>query len=92
MRLLQAAGYAVTATDVVAIEVRDEPGGLVELLDVFKAGGVNVAYMYAFASRMGQSAVMVFSFNDLDAAIAALTRSGINPVAPINLYRRLDER
>jgi hypothetical protein len=92
MRRLETAGFAVTVTDVVAIEVRDEPGGLIELLKIFEEAGVNLAYMYAFTSRLGDSAVMIFSFNDLGAAIAALTRSGINPVAPVTLYQRLDEK
>lgn len=91
-RRLEAAGYAATETDVIAIEVRDQPGGLLELLDVFKAANVNVASMYAFSSRLGRSAVMVFSFENLAAAIAALTRAGINPVAPITIYEGLDIR
>ena len=42
--------------------------------------------MYAFTERLGQSAVLVFSFDDLDAAIRCLTRAGINPVTPVYLY------
>jgi hypothetical protein len=92
LQRLAAVGYPVTVTDVVAIEVRDEAGGMLELLEIFQAANVNVAYMYAFTSRLGTSAVLVFGFDDLAAAIAALTRAGINPVAPVNLYQRLDEK
>jgi hypothetical protein len=92
LQKLAAAGYPVTVTDVVAIEVRDEPGGMLELLRIFQEAKVNVAYMYAFTARLGASAVLVFGFDDLAAAIAALTRAGINPVAPVNLYQRLDEK
>ena len=91
-RRLEEAGYEVAVDDVVAIEVRDEPGGLLALLDVFKEAKVNVAYLYAFTSRLGDSAVLIFAFEDLAAAIAALTRAGINPVAPVTLYQRLDEK
>jgi len=52
---------------------------------------LNVAHMYAFAERLGQSAVLVFSFNDLDAALRCLTRAGINPVMPVDLYERSGE-
>ena len=89
--LLQSAGYTVTVTEVLAIEVLDEPGGLLELLRVFKEAGLNVATMYAFTSRLGDSAVLVFSFDDIDAAIKTLTRAGINPVAPVHLYDRFDD-
>jgi hypothetical protein len=89
--VLQAAGLVVAVTEVLAIEVRDEPGGLVELLAIFERAGINVEYMYAFTARLGNRAVLVFRFDDLDAAISALTRAGVNPVSPINLYDRLEE-
>ena len=88
---LQAAGWKVEVHDVLAIEVRDQPGGLVGLLEVFRAAGLNVGYMYAFTARRGDSAVMIFSFDDLDAAIFALARAGINPVSPVSLYDHLDD-
>jgi len=40
---------------------------------------------------LGSRAVLVFRFNDLDAAISALTRAGINPARPIHLYDLLEE-
>jgi hypothetical protein len=89
--VLEAAGLVVTITEVLAIEVPDQPGGLADLLDIFQRVGINVEYMYAFAARLGNCAVLVFRFDNLDAAIAALTRAGINPVSPINLYEHLDE-
>jgi hypothetical protein len=89
--LLQAAGYKVQVSHVLAIEVADKPGGLMELLRLFAQAGLNVAHMYAFTERLGQSAVLVFSFNDLDAAITCLTRAGINPVTPVFLYDRPGE-
>ena len=80
--MLEAAGLAVAVTEVLAIEVRDQPGGLVELLRVFADAGINVEYMYAFTARLGDSAVMVFSFDDLDAAIFALARAESTRSAP----------
>jgi len=89
--VLEAVGLTVTMTEVLAIEVRDEPGGLVKLLQVFDRAGINVEYMYAFTARLDVRAVMVFCFNDLDAAIFALARAEINPVSPVNLYDCLNE-
>ena len=89
--MLEAAGLVVAVTEVLAIEVADRPGGLVELLAIFEQAGINVEYMYAFTARLGNRAVLVFRFDDLDAAISALTRAGINPVSPIHLYDRLEE-
>lgn len=89
--VLEGAGLAVAVTEVLAVEVLDQPGGLTELLGLFEQAGINVEYMYAFAARLGDRAVLVFRFDDLDAAISALTRAGINPVSPIVLYDRLEE-
>ena len=89
--VLEAAGLAVSVTEVLAVEVLDQPGGLVELLSIFERAEINVEYMYAFTARLGDRAVMVFRFTDLDAAITALTRAGVNPVSPINIYDRLED-
>jgi len=90
--VLEAAGLAVAVTEVLAVEVLDQPGGLAELLGLFGRAGINVEYMYAFTARLGNRAVLVFRFDDLDAAISALTRAGINPVSPITLYDHLEEQ
>ncbi|MGA2618692.1 MAG: ACT domain-containing protein [Thermoguttaceae bacterium] len=90
--LLEAAGYKVHVSYVLAIEVADKPGGLLDLLRLIAEAGLNVAHMYAFTERLGQSAVLVFSFDDLDAAITCLTRAGINPVTPVYLYDQLGEQ
>jgi len=89
--VLEAAGWVVSVTEVLAVEVGDRPGGLVELLGLFEKAGLNIEYMYAFTARLGNRAVLVFRFDDLDAAITALTRAGINPVSPIDLYEHLEE-
>ena len=89
--VLQAGGLSVAVTEVLAVEVPDQPGGLADLLDIFQHAGINVEYMYAFTARLGDRAVLVFHFEDIDAAITALTRAGINPVSPIVLYDHLNE-
>ncbi len=89
--VLEKAGLVVAVNHVLAIEVADRPGGLAELLGLFEKAAINVEYMYAFTARLGNRAVMIFRFDRLDAAISALTRAGINPVSPIDLYDRIEE-
>ena len=89
--VLEAARLVVAVTEVLAVEVQDHPGGLTGLLGLFDQAGLNVEYMYAFTARLGNHAVLIFRFDDLDSAITALTRAGINPVSPINLYDHLEE-
>jgi hypothetical protein len=42
--------------------------------------------MYAFAMRAGGDAVMVFRFDDMDRAIAALQKAGVNVFKPVDLF------
>lgn len=63
--------------DVVALEIADTPGSLADLLQLFLGTRINVEYMYAVASATRDKAVMVFRFNDIDQAIAALRKNNI---------------
>ena len=41
LEVLEEAGLVVAETEVLAIEVSDQPGGLVELLGLFEQAGIN---------------------------------------------------
>ena len=84
--LLQTAGWAVTVTDMVAIDVDDQPGGLVRTLEVLAAANANIEYMYGFFLRGSGRAAMLFRFDDSAAAIAALRAAGVQPVTADALY------
>ena len=86
--ILEQAGYLVNVTEVVAVEVADRPGGLVGLLDLFEAGGINIEYMYAFPYTRGDQAILIFRFNDPDAAMGQLQAAGINLLASDELLRK----
>jgi hypothetical protein len=85
-QVLAASGYAVTTTEVVALQVPDRPGGLASVLGALEAPGISVEYMYAFAMRAGGDAVMVFRFDDMDRAIAVLQAAGVNVFKPVDLF------
>lgn len=82
-----AAGYAVTTSDVVALQVPDRPGGLAGVLVLLEKAGVSVEYMYAFAERPGTEAVMVFRFDNTDKALAALHAAGVPVFKPVDLFK-----
>ena len=83
---LEKAGYVANVREVVAVTVSDRPGGMVELLDVIGAAGINIEYMYAFTFHHGQEAVLVFRFDDPDRAIAALNAAGRNVLDAVSLF------
>lgn len=84
--VLQGEGWAVTVSEMVAVDVDDHPGGLVRTLEVLAAAAVNIEYMYAFYLRHGGRVVLMFRFEDPDAAVAALAAAGIAMVTEQDLY------
>ncbi len=85
-QILKDAGCVVNITDVIATEVEDKPGGLAHVLDVIEEAGLNIEYMYAFTFRKNDRAVLVFRFDDPDAAISAMQSRGINVIGSVELY------
>lgn len=71
-KVLQDAGCVVNLTEVVAVDVADRPGGLVEVLEVIDAAGLSIEYMYALTCHTGSRATIVFRFEKPDEAIDAL--------------------
>jgi hypothetical protein len=85
--LLEAHGFVAKVTEVLAVEVPDGPGGLADILDALVGSGVNIEYMYAFPYVRGDRAILIFRFNDPDAAIERLQTAGINLVASEELLK-----
>ena len=86
--VLEKAGCVVKVTEVLAIEVADRPGGLGQILEIVDRAGLNIEYMYAFAEKRGDRALLVFRFTDSDAALQVLQAGGINPIRTIELFNR----
>ena len=71
---LKDAGFTVRRTPVVAVQVPDRPGGLATMLNALR--GTPVEYMYAFVRKSGEQALVVFRFEDPEAAMATLRKAG----------------
>ena len=67
-------------TQVLAVEVNDEPGGLNKVLDPLSELDVNVEYMYAFANPQCKNAIMIFRFDDIEKATEILGRNNIKVI------------
>lgn len=79
-------GFTVNKTEVVAVEVPDDPGGLYNILQVLDQAKINVEYMYAFVERNAGNAVIIFRFDEVDKAIAALSEKGVSILTGEHLY------
>jgi hypothetical protein len=89
--LLEKEGFVVKVTEMIAIEVADEPGGLADILTILEKARVNLEYMYGFTLKNEGKGLLAFRFDDPDAAIAALQKKGIKPVASSELFERLEK-
>ena len=86
VQVLKENGYTISRTNVVAVEVPDQPGGLHSILEVLAKAGINIEYMYAFVERSGQNAVMLFRFDNSDAAIDVLLKNNKTVLPGEKLY------
>ena len=85
-RVLRDNGFRVSRTTVVAVEVPDRPGGLHSILAVLKNDNILVEYLYAFVEKSGENAVIIFRFDDSDAAIEVLRKNNFNVISGEKLY------
>lgn len=69
--------YVYKTTPVIAAEVIDKPGGLVEILDVLAQADINLEYTYTFLGRREEAAYMILRVDDNDAAGKALAAAGV---------------
>lgn len=74
---LRGHNFTVSKTEVVGVEVPDSPGGLSSILQILDQNNVNVEYMYAFAERSRDNAVIIFRFDNTDEAIQALINNDV---------------
>ncbi|NPA15540.1 MAG: ACT domain-containing protein [Deferribacteres bacterium] len=84
--VLKQAGFTVGITEVIAVEVDDQPGGLAKVLTTLADNGLNVEYMYAFVEKSRDKAVLIFKFENLDKAIDVLTKAGITILPGEKVY------
>jgi hypothetical protein len=89
-KLLEKNGFVVRVTDMVAVQVSDQPGGLSKILDLLEKARINVEFMYAFTEKRENKAVLVFRFDDPDNAIKILRQRKVNVVASVDLLKQAE--
>ncbi|MDT8420718.1 MAG: ACT domain-containing protein [Desulfuromonadales bacterium] len=77
LRVLKDHHFTVNKTEVIGVEVPDQPGGLCSILEILDRNDINVEYMYAFVERSKGNAVIIFRFDNVDEAIRVLTENRI---------------
>lgn len=83
---LKKAGFTVGKTNVLAVEVPDQPGGLHRILSLLQSSSINVEYMYAFVQQSGSNAVMIFRFDHTEDALKVMQENGLRVIDGQTLY------
>lgn len=79
-------GITASITDVIAIGIDDEPGGLDRSMQILHDVGVTVEYMYAFIGTSKDKAIVVLRVADNEKAIAALKGTEVIPLTEEDIY------
>ena len=87
MEMLKEAGFTVSETGVIAMEVPDKPGGLANVLQLLTSRNVNIEYLYCFIEKSGESAIVVLRVEDIEAAGQILKASGVRLPAAEEVYK-----
>ena len=76
-KVLKDNGFTVSTTAVLAVEMKDTPGGLYTIVNTLGESSVNVDYAYAFVTAKAQRAMLILRVDDIANARAALGAKGI---------------
>ncbi len=80
--ILKESGVMAKCTDVIAVAIDDQPGGLSAVLKIVSAAGIGIEYMYAFLGRKAGKALMVLKADDETKLETVLSENGIAMASP----------
>ena len=83
---LKNAGYTVTLTKVLAVNIQDSPGGFAKVVKVLGDKDIDIEYLYAFVSRKTDAAYVVIRVEDSDLTAEILGEAGIEVVSDEQLF------
>lgn len=70
-------GFTVSETEVLAVEMKNIPGGLYEIVNTLGESNVNVDYAYAFVTTKAERALLIIRVDNLEKAREVLTSAGV---------------
>ena len=78
--------YTVSLTKVIAAGIPDKPGGMLIMMKSLFESQISVEYMYAFLSRMGESAYVILRVEDNEKAVEVLKKNGVKVLSSQEIY------
>jgi hypothetical protein len=82
---LEKAGFSIGLTDVVCVNMPDQPGSLYRILEILTDEGINVDYMYAFSNN--DVALAVIRAADIQRVTEVLERNRLKLLSQSDIYQ-----
>jgi hypothetical protein len=79
-------GIMATVTEVIAMEVPDNPGGLATILSYMQEAGINIEYIYSFIEKPTNNALIMMRVEKIPDALAVLEKHNIPIVGGERIY------
>lgn len=86
VELLKSNGYTVSKSKVFAIDVKDHPGGLFDVISVFDNNDINIEYVYSFVIRKSGGPLILFKVDEPEKAIELMKTNNITVIPKEDLY------
>ncbi len=83
---LKGKGIMATVTDVIAIEIADQPGGLAQVLTYLDAAAINIEYLYSFIEKPTHSAIIMMRVERIADALQVLQDHNVPIVSGERIY------
>jgi hypothetical protein len=81
LKLLEEGSFTARITDVLGVEVPDEPGGLANVLESFANNQVNIEYLYVSLEKNENKAVVIFKVEDIDLGLKVLNENSFKLIS-----------
>lgn len=85
-KILEDNNFVVKVNDVIAVGVPDKPGGLENILRILNNNDINVEYLYAFAEKKVEQAIVVLRTENIEEGIRALKEGGATVLSSEEVY------
>ncbi len=86
LKVVKDAGFTASVTEVLGIEVQDEPGGLAKVLDILNQNDISVEYLYSFVGTRSDNALIIFRVEETEKAFELLKGSGLKILTEEMIY------
>jgi hypothetical protein len=83
---LTVAGFTFTDTEVLAVELQDQPGGLADVIEPLANADINVEYLYAFVGQHSGKAILILRVAEVGRAIEILSNLGFKLLQDEDIY------